>query len=100
MNIRITNTSNYDFDSLFVNTGGEQHGYGTIAAGQNSDYHQFVKAYRYAYLEVVVNGEKHIYQPIDYVGEELLNSGNYSFQISVNMAANTYKRVELTLAKD
>lgn len=100
VNIRITNTSDLDFTSFLVKMNSEEHNYGAIAAGESSAYHHFEKAYRYAYFEVTVDGEKYVYQPIDYVGEELLKSGDYSYRISIDMSAPYHRRVDLTLAKD
>lgn len=82
--LRITNTSTYTFDSVLVNSPGGKHMYHQITPGSSSDYKKYRFIYNYAYLEVYYNNQMLKLQPIDYVGEEKLKSGNYSYRITVN----------------
>ncbi|TWI85201.1 hypothetical protein IQ13_0358 [Lacibacter cauensis] len=82
--LRIFNNSNIIFDSVLVNSPGGKHQYHQIAPGSSSDYKKYRFIYNYAYLEVYFNNQMLKLQPIDYVGEEKLRSGNYSYRITVN----------------
>lgn len=78
--IRVRNASTIDFDSVVV---GPVRDYGAIAAGGVSDYRTFDVAYRYAYVRVVTAGETYQIMPIDYVGEEELEGGKYTYELNL-----------------
>ena len=82
--IRIKNASNFDFENVYVNTGGAENTYGDLSAGQVTEYKEFVSAYRYAYIRLVVNGHMATLQPIDYVGETHLTGGKYTYEITTD----------------
>lgn len=82
--LRIFNNSTILFDYVLVNSPGGKHMYHQITPGSSSDYKKYRFIYNYAYLEVYYNNQMLKLQPIDYVGEEKLKSGNYSYRITVN----------------
>lgn len=95
--IRVKNSSSYHFDSVYVAAPGGTHHYGALSAGQSSDYTTFTTAYASAYVRVVVNGQRLVWQPIDYVGSTPLQSGNYTYEVTVaDLATN---RLSISLAK-
>jgi hypothetical protein len=81
--IRIQNSSEYTLENIRVSFPDEEVSYGTLDPAQSSDYRKLKKAYRYAYIESEIDGEKAVLQPIDYVGEEFLNGGKYTYQLFV-----------------
>lgn len=82
--IRVQNASTYQFETVYVNTSGGENNYGTLRAGASSSYlGGYTKAYSYAYIKVVINGEELVLQPIDYVGETPLKAGNYTYVVNV-----------------
>lgn len=82
--LRIFNNSSVAFDSVFVNSPGGKQLYTQITPGSFSEYKKYRFIYNYAYLEVYFNNQVLKLQPDDYVGEEKLRSGNYSYRITVN----------------
>ena len=98
--IRIMNSSSFQFLDIIVNTGGGENNYGNILSNQSSDYKSFNSAYRYAYVELKIEGEPFILQPIDYVGETLLASGKYTYDITASETGSKYDRLSLTLIED
>lgn len=55
--------------------------YGTVEPTATTPYHTIVKAYRYAAVTATVEGEPVGLVPIDYVGEELLEPGRYTYEL-------------------
>lgn len=82
--LRIANTSPFDFYSVYVSFPGDEGTFGKISGGRVSDYQMFETAYRYGYIEVIAYNEKYVLQPIDYVGEEPLENGQYTFQLAID----------------
>ena len=77
--IRIHNVSEFDYIDLTV---GSQH-FDSLPAGAMSEYRDFGPAYRYNYVRVTVDGSLLTLQPIDYVGEDLLGEGEFTYQIDI-----------------
>jgi hypothetical protein len=96
--LRVRNSSSYTYDSVVVNTTGGESTYGTIPAGAVSDYKTFDFAYSYAYISLKIDTTSYILQPIDYVGEQKLQSGNYTYVVSVYDTAT--HQLGLTLLED
>jgi len=95
VSIRIRNASTYSLENITVKTPGGQNSYGTVASGQASDYQVFSKAYSYAYVNVTVQGQELLIQPIDYVGERPLAAGRYTYVLDI--VADTPNRLTLRL---
>ncbi|WBA40146.1 hypothetical protein [Hymenobacter canadensis] len=98
VSIRVRNTSPFAFESVLVNTSDGENSYGQLAAGQSTDYKSFASAYRYAYVRVLVNGQEVVWQPIDYVGEQKLADGKYTYVLGIEDLAN--RRISLVLEKE
>ena len=99
--IRLANVSQYDFQNIVVNTTTGDVSFEYLESGQKSEYKDFDKAYRYAFVELEIDGETYILQPIDYVGEALLENGNYTYQIDArDTYDDQYTRLSLTLVED
>jgi hypothetical protein len=80
---------------------GQDEGYGDIAAGEMSEYRRIGLAYGYAYVAAVVDGEKRVLQPIDYVGEEPLAPGDYTYVLRGTPGASGEKGgIDLELRSD
>ena len=79
--IRLHNASAVDFASARVGFPDGYEEYGAVGAGRRSEYRSVERAYRYAYVEVHAEDRRWVLQPIDYVGEELLESGDYAYRL-------------------
>lgn len=81
--LRIENLNNATLDSLVVqNPAGRQVFY-TIAPGTKSAYKVFDYIYNYAYIKAYYSNQTLVLQPIDYVGETKLETGNFTYKIYV-----------------
>ena len=97
--IRISNVSGFNYENIVVNASGENISFGNLNASTKSEYKTFILAYRYAYVEFQIDGETYTIQPIDYVGEEPLKKGKYSYEINVN-PNNQSQKVTLELKNE
>lgn len=83
--IRITNASSFPFERVDAVFPEDDVSFGAIGAHRSSEYRPVSTAYRYAYLEVQINGEELRIQPIDYVGEDPLDPGKYTYVLNVTV---------------
>jgi len=97
--IRIENSSKYTYQDIKVVID-EERLYGTLAPRESSTYQSFSKAYRYAYVELKINNKLYVLQPIDYVGEEELQDGKYTYQLNVGDTSSLSRQLDLTFKKD
>ncbi len=98
--IRVKNISQFEFNNVLVNTNGGEQNFGNIDVNQNSDYKSFDFAYRYAFIEVVIDGNTFTIQPIDYVGETKLVNGRYTYEVNATNNGSQHSRLTLTLIED
>ena len=83
VNLRLSNVTTSDFENIIVDTGTGRVRFENLNSGEISEYQNFTQAYRYAYIELDVDGETYTLQPIDYVGETLLDDGNYTYELDL-----------------
>jgi hypothetical protein len=83
INIRIKNDSSINFDEVQVGTNEEL--YTNIAPGEYSNYLVYEVAYKYAFVEIKSGEDTYVsLPPIDFVGEQELPIGFYTYKLSVN----------------
>ena len=87
--VRLENQSPYTLEDVTFSSGHDPLHFPSIGAGDRTDYRLVDRAYRYGYLEVFVAGERFVLQPIDYVGEDPLGRGSFTYRIQVDPAART-----------
>jgi hypothetical protein len=87
--IRIQNAGALDFTRTRVVYPEQEVQYGPVRAGTSTEYQELTKAYRYAFIEVEAGGRRYVLQPIDYVGEQLLGSGSYTYRVTVHPETGT-----------
>lgn len=92
--VRVLNASALDFYAVEVTFTGPPHDLGPVAASDASAYEPFDTAYRYGYVRVETEAGERVLQPIDYVGEEPLAPGRYTFRLGIDDAAFTLTLVE------
>ncbi len=83
--IRVENTSKFDFQQFEVNFEGQTVSFGPLAAGAISGYREVDAAYSYAFTEAFSDGRRFVLQPIDFVGEQHLGPGAYTYRYTVDI---------------
>jgi len=96
---RLRNDSQYELQDVVVGFPDGNEVYGTLAPGEVTSYRAVRRAYRYAYVEAVVEGNRVVQQPIDYVGEEYVEPGSYTWVIRVDSPGNQFG-LSTTLVRD
>ncbi|AWV96987.1 hypothetical protein [Arcticibacterium luteifluviistationis] len=92
--IRIWNGSTWGLDEVFVDTSDGQNEFGDLQSNGKSEYKRFGSAYRYAFVSFKINGKGYTIQPTDYVGEEKLTKGKYTYKIAVTGLNSDYALLE------
>lgn len=82
--IRVENSSNVDFKNILISSGSTPIEFGNISAGDRSDYKEFESAYRYGFVSLIANGKELRIQPYDYVGENPLSKGYYTYNLNLD----------------
>ena len=81
--LRVENASAVDFSSVSVGFTSEEAAYGAVRAGRASEYRTFGTAYTYGTIAVRTEDEVYNIIPYDFVGEEPLVPGRYTFRLDV-----------------
>jgi hypothetical protein len=100
VNIRIENSSIYNYNNIRVQAGTTDHSYGTVLPGTSSIYQSFDSAYSYAFVELEIEGATYTIQPIDFIGEEQLKPGYYTYIITANSSEERYGKLTIELRED
>lgn len=82
VNIRVKNDANFNFNKVQV--GSEDKIHENVAPGKYSEYLEYEKAYRYAYVKIEGDSTSYVATPIDFVGEDSLNIGFYTYELNVS----------------
>ena len=83
--IRIKNGSDVDFDRVRVHFPDQREvDYGPVPKGGVTAFQATSRAYRYAGFSVKAGNQELSLQPIDYVGEQELSPGRYTYSLGVD----------------
>ena len=82
--LRFSNVSPFDFRAFTYQSGGDPLYFEQIPGGVTTEYRTIDRSYRYGFVELFVGGRRFVLQPIDYVGEEALGGGRYTFLVSLD----------------
>ena len=93
--IRIDNATGHDITEVFVQGPKDSHLYGDLKAGEASEYKLYEEAYRYAFCSFKIGDTEYLVQPIDFVGESLLPSGNYTYRLFISDLNTSWASMEL-----
>jgi hypothetical protein len=96
----LSNVSQFNFQNIVVNTTTGNMNFENISSQQMTNFKTFQTAYRYAFVELEIDGQTFTLQPIDYVGETPLENGNYTYQIDANDSREQYGKLSLTLIEE
>ena len=82
--VRVRNTTDYTFTNVEVNTSEGIHNYGTVGAGETTEYKRFDLAYRQAQIELFIDQKKYLLIPVDYTYEVPLGHGMFTYELAVD----------------
>lgn len=82
--IRLRNSSSFDLTAVTFKPGLAEIKFAHIEPGATTNYIPVANAYRYGYLDVLVDGARRVIQPIDYVGESFVGEGRFTYVITVD----------------
>lgn len=88
--VRVRNESGEDLNRVrvrFPDTG--ETDYGAIPNGATSAFHATTRAYRYAPVVANARDRELSFQPMDYVGEQELAAGRYTYVLRVSSGVLT-----------
>lgn len=95
--LRILNQSSYTLEQVRVEVMEQVEDFGRVPPNEPTAYKPFEIAYRYAYVECVVEGQTLVLEPIDYVGETPLGPGFFTYLLTVDLQN---ERLALVLVED
>lgn len=81
--VRVKNNTALRMQSIVVNTGYSEVRLEEANAGRYTKYGLVNGAYPSAMIQMKIQGEPFMVQPIDQVGEESLPEGNYTYEVSM-----------------
>ena len=81
--LRLENGSNEVFDEVTIFTEDGPRAFTNLGPGERTEYFAVSLSYRIATTEVVVGTDEYRLQVIDFVGEEPLSSGRYTFVLGL-----------------
>ena len=93
--IRIENSTGHDITDIFVSGPEDEHHYGDLQEGKKSTYKTYEKAYRYAFCTFMIGDSLFTIQPIDFVGESLLEPGKYTYRLTISDLETPWAGMEL-----
>ena len=85
--VRIHNTTGADLDTVLLYPPAsprEPIDFGALSNGGYSGYHDVEPAYRFVHVEASGSIGSHVVRPYDYVGEEPLPEGRFTYRLSVD----------------
>ena len=98
--VRVENASDVWYDEAILYTLDGPRTYSDLAPGARSPYVSVSVAYRSATTQVVLDGDTLRLQVIDYVGEEPLSAGRYTYVLTVSGAGTAAPVLHQVLRKD
>ena len=81
--LRVRNATGHDLEAIKVSAPFMSERFGSLAAGKTSRYHRVPRVYQFPYAEARFGGALINQQPRDFVGEEPLEPGSYTYELSV-----------------
>lgn len=85
--VSINNASGESFKSLQVQIQGQQFNFENVSVG-TTHILRVNETYRYFYVKAVTATDELVIQPIDFVGEELVKSGELNFKLKISNSNN------------
>jgi hypothetical protein len=83
-NIRLRNASTFELTTVTFSPGPAELEFARISPGATTGYVPVIDAYRYGYLDLQVDGVRRTLVPVDYVGENYIGAGRFTYVITID----------------
>lgn len=93
VNIRVKNETNFTF--LKVQVGADDKIHENVASGDYSEYLEYETAYQYDFIKIDADSTSYVLQPTDFVGEDSLNFGFYTYELNVSQDGDVLLNFEV-----
>jgi len=98
--IRVMNITNVQMTNVTINTYDSTFNYGTIDAGDTSEYHRFDRAYQKANISAIINGLTYKTDTAIYTWQHYLSTVKATYQIYDSLDAHRRLGIYLILESD
>ena len=98
-NIRIKNISDYYLCNVVLNPYNKETNCGALNPMETTCYRAYDIAYSYAYVQIHIGEKEFIMQPIDFVGEQPLGVGRFTYLVDIADFNDPYS-IRITVQKD
>ncbi|HCC71795.1 MAG TPA: hypothetical protein DEQ09_11695 [Bacteroidales bacterium] len=95
--VRIRNITDQDFTNVIVDTGGGEHNYGNIAAGAETAYFRFEKAYPNAEVTVMIGGVQYSTGEQDYTYATYIGPDKITYVVYISNPEQKKLEVDVIL---
>jgi len=93
--VRILNLTNVPMNEVTVNTYDSTFNYGTVGAGDTTEYHQFDRAYVIANISAMINGLKFRTDTAIYTWKNYLGQVKVTYRVWISDEANKKLSMQL-----
>jgi hypothetical protein len=76
------------FSALSSNPGPNAYNFGNIGVNAKTNYRPFSWLHRYAWVRLTMNNKTYYFNPYDYAGEQVFESGRYCYKLSYDPSAD------------
>ena len=98
--IRVVNMSDFTIENVVTNFIGDEVFYGSLAPADSSDYECYAYAWSTAIVSLSVECDTLVFEPIDAVGERVLENRRHTLEINVLESGNRYDRIRIKVVDD
>jgi hypothetical protein len=95
--LRLTHVSPFDYSDISIRNNVP---YEDLEGGSMSEYQTFDSSYSFMFVKLVIDQDTLTIQPIDFDGESLIPSGNYTYEISADFEHNDFGSLNAVLVRD
>jgi hypothetical protein len=82
--VRVRNSTGHNLEAIRVTAPRTSERFGSLEAGKTSRYHAANRAYIFPYIEALLDGTVVRQQPRDFVGEEPMEPGTYTYELRLS----------------
>ena len=98
--IRVSNVSDFVLENIVVNFVGDEVFYGSLEPSDSTEYECYDYAWSIAVVELSIMCDSFKFQPIDAVGERILENGRHTLEVNALDTGGYYDRLRIKVVDD